>query len=118
MSKGRDCEELSPKSREIFEKIKKFFSPDPWKNPRWTEDGRICDSTTFYDLRKSDDRKSRIEWQQHMIGYVIGLNAKRYLRAHPSLEGLGISPVAANFIELLHLYEELDYQIETGDFVG
>ncbi len=114
-----DCDNLSENAQKIFDKLQEFFPPDPWKKPQWEKCGRVRDSSTWYDLRKSADRQNRIKWEQHMIGYIIGLAADSYRKKHNgSLQGFGkqgVSKMVEKFAELLLIYEDLDYQIETGD---
>lgn len=114
---ARDCEELSPNARKIFNKIKIFFPSDPWNKPQHTDAGLIY-AGSWYDLCKSVARQDRILWQQHMVGYLVGLQADSYRKKHGSLEGFtkqNYSRVTQHHVELLLLYQDLDYQIETGD---
>jgi hypothetical protein len=118
MAEGRDCEELSPNARKIFDKIKPYFPPDPWNRPQWTNEGLVY-ANGWCDLSKSSARKDRIQWEKNMIGYLVGLQGTTYKKRHGSLDGFTsqhYSRLTQHHVELLLLYEELDYQIETGDF--
>lgn len=116
---GRDCESLSLKAREIFEKMAKFFPPDPWGRPRFENEGRVYDNG-WYDLRKSKDRRRLIEKTRSSIGYVVETKAALFIKKNGSLSGFYkqcFSMTVKLKAEFLLLLGDLDFQIETGDIV-
>ena len=114
-----DCETLSPGAAQIFELLKPFFPPDPWKNPRWNEDGTVEDNGK-YDLRKSADRHKLLEKTRSTLGQFVETVAGVYQTKNGSLEGFEnhhFGPMIRHKVGLLFLLRDLDFQIETGDFV-
>ena len=122
-----DCEKLSPNAKKIFDKIKDYFPPDPWQNPRWTEDGKVNDNG-WHDLKKSEDRDRLINRYRNYIGSSIVLSIRAdldhrggsidYDKIQKVVEGCYISlNTRSRFICLVVLLEELDFQIETMDLV-
>ncbi len=112
-----DCDKLSPKAVNIFEKLKPFFPPDPWKKPQWIEGGRVFDNGEF-DLRNSTDRDKLIDKTKMMLGSHIELAANIYHRNTKTLEGFEIEhfgKAIRHTAELLLILNELDFQIETMD---
>jgi hypothetical protein len=117
MATGRDCEELSPNARKIFDKIKLYFPLDDKGKSQYTEAGLIF-TGSWSDLCKSTARNERIQWEKQMIGHVVEKHAIEYRRTHGSLAGFTTqhySRVTQHHVELLLLYEDLNFQIETGD---
>lgn len=116
-----DCEELSPNARKIFEKLKVFYPPDSWKNPQFTEEGKVHESgSSWYDLRKSKDRNKLMEEKKNFLGYVVELNAISHYEENGSLEGFfekQYSRLMTNALGILMLLNDLDFQIETLDLV-
>ncbi len=72
-----NCEELSSKAREIFNKIKVFFPPDSYGKCKYTEDGKVFDNI-WYDLRLSGHRQVLINTRMHFVGHIVCLQAGRY----------------------------------------
>ncbi|MDO8495265.1 MAG: hypothetical protein Q7S32_01905 [bacterium] len=114
-----DCEKLSPKALEIFEKIQKFYPPTPWSNPRCTPGGMVCDNRWF-DLCKSEDRKSLMEGKKSSLGHMVEIQASVYIKKEGSLKRFSrrsFGLMIQNTVELLLLLNDLDFQIETMDIV-
>ena len=114
-----DCDELSPNARKIFEKLKVFYPPDSWKNPQFTEDGKVLDNR-WYDLRKSKDREALEESTRKFLGYVVEINALGHYQKNGSLTGFTeqkYSPVMTKSLEILMLLNDLHFQIETLDLI-
>lgn len=114
-----DCTELSPAAQAIFAKLEPFFPPDPWKRPCWFADGQVIDNGK-HDLRKAADRKQLKERYEGFIGYSITLDAGNYRAEHGSLEGFTEqrhSQIVSSYAERILLLKDLDFQIETQDFV-
>jgi hypothetical protein len=114
-----DCEVLTPNARKIFEKLKPFFPPDPWKKPNWFEDGTVRDNGLF-DLRKSQDRTRLIETSKSTLGSFVELQAIIYQKKNGTLEGFEVDhfgQMIKKEAELLLLLNDLDFQIETADLI-
>lgn len=114
-----DCEKLSPKALKIFEQLKPYFPPDPWGNSNWNEDGTVR-SNGLFDLRKSSDRNKLIEKIKSTLGSFVEISAGSYKRKNGSLEGFEIDHFGMMIrreVDLLFTLNELDFQIETLDFV-
>jgi hypothetical protein len=50
---ARDCKKFSPAARQVFEKIKPYFPPDPWGNPKWTKGGKVYDNGWYVTCAKA-----------------------------------------------------------------
>lgn len=112
-----DCEKLSPNAIKIFEQIKTFFSPDPWKNPQWSEDGEVYDNG-WHDLRKAEDRDKLIKKYEHIIGHVIVLSARNKMeRGEVFTKSVFNFRASKRWIEIAGLLYDLDFQIETLDLI-
>jgi hypothetical protein len=115
-----NCEQLSPKAKEIFKKLEPFFPPDPWKKPCWEEEGVVTHNGR-YDLRKAADRKKLEDWNKSFVGYILVLQASMYRDSHGGLligfDREHITPHMQNVAELLLILQDLDFQIETGDLM-
>ena len=114
-----DCEVLSEGAKIIFEKIKPYFPPDPWNSPNWLEEGVVRDNG-FFDLRKSQDRTRLIEKTTSALGSFVETVAGVYHTKNGSLEGFEIDHfgmMIRNKVGLLFVLKDLDFQIETMDFV-
>ena len=114
-----DCQVLSPKAREIFERLKPFFPPDPWKQPRWNEDGTVEDNGR-YDLRQSADRQKLLEKMRSALAMFVETVAGVYKTNNGSLDGFEVDHfglMIRNGVELLFVLRDLDFQIETGDLL-
>ncbi len=114
-----NCERLSDNARKIFDKIKPFYPPNPWKKPQWNEDGLVFDNG-WLDLRKSSDRDCLQNQKESSIGFSVKIAALVYRDKHKSLEGFSqehYSKSIENSVALLLLLEDLDFQIETMDLV-
>lgn len=113
-----DCEKLSPNALKIFERIKKFYPPDPWDNPQWTEEGRVNDNG-WRDLRKKADRDKLMKKYEHVIGFVIVASARSLIDKKEKLTRRSVFNLKASrgWIELACLLYDLDFQIETLDLV-
>lgn len=113
-----DCSELSPNARRIFEKITVFYPPDSWNEPQWTEEGRVFDNG-WYDLREAKDRDKLIKWYERLIGHhlVGSVCFARDRKEKPIPFVLFNFRMYEKWIELVVLLYELDFQIETLDFV-
>lgn len=116
---ARNCDRLSVNARKIFDKIKPYFPDDSYGARQWTVNGQICDNGTWYDLCQSDARKFLIQKQESFLGHLVGLNASMYRRKNGgSLEGFSkrnFTLTMQHHAELLLLYEDIDFQIETLD---
>ena len=112
-----DCEKLSPKALKIFKQIKTYFPLDPWSKPQWVKEGGLYNNGR-YDLRKKNDRQRLIKWHEGLIGSTIVLFARS---ARDSGNKLTRSVFhfkgCKKWIELTILLYELDFQIETLDFI-
>ena len=117
---ARDCDELSPKARAIFAKLKPYFPPDPWNGPRWKEGGEVEDNGRF-DLRLSTDRKRLMNEKGLNIAYLVELSASQYRKTHGnSLKGFRqrrFGRLVEDAVKFFFLLDDLDFQIETGDLV-
>lgn len=112
-----DCPKLSPNARKIFEKITTFYPPDPWHQPQWIAEGKVFDNG-WYDLRKAKDRDELIRWYERLIGHFIVESARVARDKKKKLTHSVFSlRVSKRWIELVVLFYELDFQIETLDFV-
>lgn len=123
-----DTKKLSPDAQKIFKKLKPYFPPDPWENACWKEDGTIRHGSTWFDLRKSSDRKKLEDSLKSSIGYSIYIDASVYkdknkCRADGQAGWLTdftychFSKSIQNSAELLLILSDLDYQIETQDMI-
>jgi hypothetical protein len=119
-----DCEQLSAKARKFFEQIIPHFGKngfDPWNKPVWEAEGIIHElGSPRYDLRKSADRQQLIERTTHTIGHMVEIEARSYRTKHGSLENFDrehFPKMMFRSLEILHLLNELDFQIETMDLV-
>ena len=113
----RDCEQLSSNAQKIFEKLKPFFPPDPWKRPQLVSEGRVYDNGWF-DLRRSADRKKLEEQKKSLLGYLVHMEALMYREKNRSLEGFTkehFPEIIKTHVEILLLLSDLDFQIETAD---
>lgn len=111
-----DCEKLSPNALKIFEKIKKYYPPNPW-NKQWTEEGMVYDNG-WHDLRKGGDRGKLIRRWEHTIGSTIVMFASQCSNRNDKLTRAVFSfKLSKKWIELAVLLKELDFQIETLDLV-
>lgn len=116
---ARDCEELSPNARKLFDQIKAYFPLDPWLKPQSTEDGKVFENI-WYDLRKSSDRDLLAGKKRNLLGVLVELSAIEYKKQYGSLLGFAnrhLNPLIAYIAELLLLLTDLDFQIETLDLV-
>lgn len=117
-----NCKELSKKAREIFEKIKDHFPPDPWKNPQWREEGIVISNGTF-DLRRSADRKALMDREQSQIGYIVvtidaaSARDKTDGTVTVELSRRTYNPMIMRHVNLYLLLNDLDFQIETTDVI-
>ncbi len=117
-----DRETLSKKAREIFEKIKVHFPPDPWGKPQWSEEGIVISNGTF-DLRKSADREALMNREQHQIGYiVVTIDAPKARNETDRTVTTELSRRTYNLMIMSHvnlflLLSDLDFQIATMDVV-
>lgn len=114
-----DCKTLTANARKIFERLTAHFPPDPWKNPQWTEEGKVYDNG-WHDLRTSADRTKLTEKALHTLGGMVELSASIHRKKHRSLQGFGrahFPKMMFRTLEILHLLRELDFQIETLDLV-
>lgn len=114
-----DCEKLSSNALEIFKKLEPFFPPGPWKTPQWQVEGIVISNWT-YDLRKQVDRKRLEDWHLHMVGFKMREDAKRMLEKGGTLLGIEhrhIPQGIQHHLEILLILSDLDFQIETGDFI-
>jgi len=114
-----NCKSFSANAIKIFEKIQPYFPPDPWSNPQWIQEGRVKDNE-WYDLRKSDDRSRLIEAERSALGHMAQIKAVAHREKHGSLRGFAkkrFSRAIQHQVELLLLLEDLDFQIESLDFV-
>lgn len=115
-----DCQELSPNARKIFDKIKTYYPPNPWGKPRWKEDGLVQDysNTTWYDLRKFEDRHKLIDDYTSDIGRSVILEYGSLRREGKEIRACDFNLKACErWIDLVVLLEELDFQIETMDLM-
>ncbi|MDP2629695.1 MAG: hypothetical protein Q8P45_03295 [Candidatus Harrisonbacteria bacterium] len=113
---ARDCEQLSPAAQAIFAKLKPFFPPDPWKRPRWQEEGIIIDNGTF-DLRKYEDRKRLEEVHGRHIAFQIITEASQHQDNLDdyAIGGSPMSKLLRKHIKIVLILQDLDFQIETTD---
>ncbi len=114
-----DCEKLTENAKKIFKKLEPFFPPDPWHRPMWHEGG-VVESNGLYDLRKSRDRNGLIEKTISTIGSFVENKANVHQKQNKSLDGFEIAhfgPMIKERVELLFILRELDFQIETLDYV-
>jgi len=114
-----DSETLSPKALEIFSKLKPFYVQDSWGNPQWKEEGIIIDNGP-YDLRKKTERQRLEQTQKQIIGFLMFLCAKKIMKDESTLIGLTSNHIPISVqrhLEILLILDELDFQIETMDFV-
>ncbi|MEK7654377.1 MAG: hypothetical protein AAB345_03850 [Patescibacteria group bacterium] len=114
-----DCEKLSPAAKKIFDKLKPFYPPDPWRKPRWEKDGVVIDNGT-YDLRRHADRKRLEDNRQSFLGYMLALAASIHRDGAGSMQGFTekhFSEHMQQVAEQLLLLRDLDFQIETVDLV-
>ena len=125
-----DCEKLNPNAQKIFENLKPYFPPNPWKKPCWEPEGRVCPSgnTIWYDLRKSADRNKLIDQERETIGHQTQIAASIHQQNNKCVPNgeLGwlkdftfqhFPRSMQHGVELLLLLLDLDFQIETGDIV-
>ena len=115
-----DCEKLSVNALKIFEQIKAHYPPNPWGSPCWQEEGLVQDysNTTWYDLRKSEDRNKLAEQYTSAVGRSVLLTASIFRREKKELRPCDINlKMCERWLELVCLIEELDFQIETMDLV-
>ena len=110
-----DCEKLSPNALKIFEKIKTYYPPDPWKNLQWKEEGLVYDNG-WHDLRKGDDRGKLIGRWEHTIGSTIVMFASQNKNKKLTRSVFHFK-MSKRWIEIAVLLKELDFQIETLDLV-
>lgn len=112
-----DCEQLTPNARRIFEQIKAYYQPDPWKNPQWTEDCTVYDNG-WHDLRKKADREKLVKWYEGLIGSTVVSSARNAKDKHQRLtRSMFNLKMCRKWIELATLLYELDFQIETLDMM-
>ena len=112
-----DCKELSPNALNIFKQIKKYYPPDPWNEPRWTEEGKVFDNG-WYDLRTGGDRGKLIGHYEYQIGATVVIFAEGVKKRNEELtESVLNLSLSKKWIELTILLKELDFQIETLDLV-
>ena len=114
-----DCKAFSSKAEEIFGKLEPYFPPDPWGKPRWIYGGKVFDNG-WYNLCKSKDRMKMIRLKRSLAGYIAEVEAAYYRGRKGSLSGFTrqrFTPLVQNTLELLLLLQDLDFQIETSDFV-
>ena len=118
---AQDCVELSPRAREIFEKIVPYFPRDSYGNHQFSKEGKIFEDN-WYDLRLATERQAFISRKKYFVGNVVSLQAEAYRKDHGgSLNGFtrqSYSRMTQHTLEILLLIEDLDFQIETGDFVN
>lgn len=115
-----DCKQLSPNACKIFEKMKEHYPPNSWGNPCWKEDGLVQNysNTTWYDLKKSQDRQTLIDKYIYAIGRNVVLTASSFRKEKKELRACDINlKVCKRWIDLVMLLEDLDFQIETMDLV-
>ena len=120
---AEDCEKLSAKAQEIFNKLEPFYPPILFKDGpsiRWKPEGLVHDNT-WHDLRKSADRQKLIETRLRGLGNWVFLEARIYRDDHKgSLAGFEhahFTKVIAHAAEHYLILMELDFQIETMDIV-
>ena len=112
-----DCEKFSPNAREIFNEITKYYPPNPWNQPQWTEDGKVFDNG-WHDLRKEFDRTWLITWYERLIGStIVTLAGDRKNKGGKLTRDVFSIKLSKRWIELAVLLKELDFQIETLDLV-
>ena len=112
-----DCVELTPNARKIFGEITAYYQPDPWKNPRCTDNGRVSDNG-WHDLRNKADRDKLIRFYEHLIGSTVVSSARNARDKHLELTDSVLNlQMSKRWIELAILLHELDFQIETLDQV-
>lgn len=112
-----DCQELTPNARRIFGQITAYYPPDPWKNPRWTDNGRV-NNNGWHDLRNKNDREKLVKWYEHLIGSTVVSSARNAKDKHQELTHSVLNlQMSRRWIELAILLHELDFQIETLDQV-
>lgn len=114
-----NCETLSLKAKEIFEKLKLLYPDDAFKNSKWKEEGLVHDNVWF-DLRRHEDRAKLEAQKKSFIGYAVDLQASAYVKAHKSLDGFEKQTIELSLLDtlrILRILAELDFQIETGDFI-
>jgi hypothetical protein len=112
-----DCEVLSSDAEAIFKKLEPYFPSDPWKKPRWQEEGTVRGDELF-DLRKGEDRDRLIRQTLSELGSASEIQALIHRKKDGSLEGFDLAhfgKMVQQRAELLLLLRELDFQIETGD---
>jgi hypothetical protein len=114
-----DCANLSKNALRIYKKLKRFFPPGPFGRVRWLKEGTVEDNGEL-DLRKSEDRNRLIERTILTLGSFVENAASVYTTKNRTLDGFEIDhfgPMIKNKVELLIILRELDFQIETGDFL-
>ncbi len=116
-----DCEKFSDNAQKIFEKLQPFFPLDPWQEPQWTAAGKVRPlASTWYDLRKSSDRRRLEKETITKLGQFAQIQAHIHKEECGSLKGFThrcFPRSMQNIAELLLILEELDFQIETLDIV-
>lgn len=120
---GRDVEKLSPKALEIFKKLQPHYPLGAFGRPQWLPEGKIEDNGVF-DLRTAAGRKKLEGQLLTVIGYVIRNSAHVYKRQKgvglciAGFEEERIGRGVRDFVEVLLILGELDFQIETLDPVS
>ncbi len=116
-----NCRDFSTNAKKIFDKIVTFFPDDSFGAPQTRLGWEVCDNSIWYDLRQSEHRRFLIESRKNFLGHLLGIRARTFRdKNNGSLEGLTeqrYTRTLQHNAELLLLFEDLDFQIETGDFV-
>ena len=111
--------QLSPAAFEIFKKLEPFYPPDPWGKTQWKEGGFVYHNG-WLDLRKKPGRDQLERQVRETIAMFVEMSAGLYLKEKGTLKGFDREPyptAVMHQVELLFILRDLDFQVETGDFV-
>lgn len=111
---------LSPKAQAIFDKLQPFFPPDSFGNVCWEREGVVIQNAKRLDLRDKDVRRSLENHYQQIVGSTVSLQAKAFRKKKGSLAEFAFErypTMIIDWLEILLILDELDFQIETLDLV-